>query len=265
MAEMNESRDAGTPAPEQESAKGGVGSWIAGVFMNPGATFASIADRLERPHPKDPAKTKDMSKWWLPVVLFIVVIAAVTIVTYPITADERTEAVREQLMERGGSEADIEMALQMSTGPVALVIGIVGIVIVVAIIFFVAAAIAHGVMKMVGGKGRYRHARAVVGWTMLIATLGSLVKLPIMIAKKSAIVETGPSLFFKDLEPSDTLFKFLSNFDIFTIWAMLVTVVALAVVYRTSHGKSAIAVAVLWILQILLITYVLPGGAGAGM
>jgi len=36
-------------------------------------------------------------------------------------------------------------------------------------------------------------------------------------------------------------------------------------VYRTSHGKSAIAVAVLWILQILLITYVLPGGAGAGM
>ena len=64
MAEMHESRDAGTPAPSQpEGAKSGIGSWITGVFMDPGATFASIAEKLERPHPKDPGKTKDMPKW----------------------------------------------------------------------------------------------------------------------------------------------------------------------------------------------------------
>ncbi len=267
MAELNESRDAATPAPAQpEAARSGIAGWITGVFMDPGTTFQGIADSVERPHPTDPAKTKDMSKWWLPVVLFIVVTAAITLYSYPtFVAPMQADAVREQVMERGGSEADVEMALKMSTGPVALVIGIVVMIILVGVFFFVAAAIAHGVMKMLGGKGRYRHARAVMGWTMLIAALGSLVKLPIMIAKKSAIVETGPSLFFKDLEPSDTLFKFLANFDIFTIWAMVVTVVALAVVYRTSYGKSAIAVAVLWILQILLITYVVPGGMGAGM
>ena len=267
MTEVGESKDAGAPATrEPESARKGIAGWITGVFMDPSGTFSNIAESLERPHPTDPSKTKDMSKWWLPVVLFIVVTAAITLYTYPtFVAPMQADAVREQVMERGGSEADVEMALKMAAGPVALVIGIVVMVIFVAIFFFVAAAIAHGMMKMLGGKGRYRHARTVMGWTMLITALGSLVKLPIMIAKKSVIVETGPSLFFKDLEPSQTLFKFLSNFDIFTIWAMVVTVVALAVVYRTSRDKAAIAVAVLWILQILLITYVVPGGMGAGM
>ena len=85
-----------------------------------------------------------------------------------------------------------------------------------------------------------------------------------MIAKSSMIVETGPSLFFKNLEPSDRLFKFLSSFDIFTIWWMVVMLVALAVAYRVSKGKAAVAVVLLWILLIVIATFT-PGGMGAGM
>jgi hypothetical protein len=150
------------------------------------------------------------------------------------------------------------------SGAMMLPMSIVGVVVVTLIIVFVMAGITHLIMKMVGGKGRYRHSRAVVAWSLLITALGSLIKLPIMIARDSMIVETGPSLFFKNLEPSDRLFKLLSSFDIFTIWSMVVLAIGLAVVYRVSTGKAWVAVAVLWILMILVTTFS-PGGMGAGM
>ena len=251
-------------AEVSESVKGGVVSWITGVFMDPRGTFTSIAASLERPHPTDPAKTKDMSKWWLPVIITIIVGVGIALYTVPtFIAPMQADAIREAVMERGGSEADVQQAMGVS-GAMMLPMSIVGVVVVTFIIVFVMAAILHLIMKMLGGKGKFRHARAVVAWTSLITTLGSLVKLPLMIAKDSMIVETGPSLFFKDLEPSDRLFKFLSSFDIFTIWAMVVTAVALIVVYRISQGKSMVAVAILWILLILLTTF-MPGGMGAGM
>lgn len=265
MAEVNESQGTGVPEPvESEGARSGIGSWIVGVFTSPGATFASIAERLERPHPKDATKTKDMSKWWLPVLIAIIIGIGLAFYTIPnFIAPMQADAVREAVMERGGTEADVQQALSVS-GAMMLPMGIIGIVIVTLIIVFLMALVLHLLMKMLGGKGKFRHARAVVAWTMLISTLGSIVKLPLMIAKDSVIVETGPSLFFKDLEPSDRLFKLLSSFDIFIIWAMVVTAIGAAVVYRVSTGKSWVAVAILWILVILLTTF-MPGGMGAGM
>ncbi len=261
MAEVNESRDAATPAPAQpEGARSGIAGWITGVFMDPGTTFRGIADSVERTSPTDPNKTKDMSKWWLPVLITIVVTIGIALYTVPaFVAPMLGDGIREAVMERGGTEADVQQALPM----VLFFLKAVAIVLPV-IILFIAAGVVHLIMKMVGGKGRFRHARAVVAWSMLITTLGDLVRLPIMIAKSSMIVETGPSLFFKNLESSNRLFKFLSGFDIFIIWWMVVMIVALAVVYRVSRGKSAVAVAVLWILLILFLTFA-QGGMGAGM
>jgi hypothetical protein len=265
MAEVNETRDAGTPAPsEPASARSGVGAWITGIFLDPRGTFAGIAESLERPHPKDPAKTKDMSRWWIPVLIMIVVSIGIALYTVPtFVAPMQEDAIREAVMERGGTEADVQQAMSVS-GAMMLPMSVIGVIVVSLIVIFVMAGVTHLLMKMLGGKGRFRHARAVIAWTALITTLGSLVKLPIMIAKNSMIVETGPSLFFKDLEPSDRLFKLLSSFDIFTIWGMVVTAVGLAVVYRVSTGKAWVAVAILWILLIVVTTFS-PGGMGAGM
>ncbi|MFH1864737.1 MAG: Yip1 family protein [Candidatus Eisenbacteria bacterium] len=265
MMEVGESKDAGAPAPGQpESARSGISGWITGVFMDPSGTFSNIAESLERPHPTDPSKTKDMSKWWLPVIITIVVGIGIALYTVPaFIAPMQADAIREAVMERGGTEADVEQAMSVS-GAMMVPMSLIGVVIVTFILVFVMAGIVHLLMKMLGGKGKFRHARAIVAWSSLITTLGSLVKLPMMIAKKSMIVETGPSLFFKNLEPSDRLFKFLSSFDVFTIWGMVVTAIGMAVVYRVSRGKSWLAVAILWIVIILISTFT-PGGMGAGM
>jgi hypothetical protein len=261
MADTFESTEAQEP---QSGKSGGVGSWIIGVFLDPKGTFEAMAGRLERPHPTDPAKTKDMSKWWIPILIAIVITIGITFYTIPnFIAPMQEEAVREAVMSRGGTEADVQQAMGMS-GAMMMPMAIIGVIIMTILIVFVAAGVFHLLMKMVGGKGRFRHARAVVAWSTLITTLGSLIKLPIMIAKESMIVETGPSLFFKNLEPSDKLFKFLSAFDVFTIWWMIVMLVGLAVTYRVSRGKAAVAVAIAWVLLMLITTFT-PGGMGAGM
>lgn len=265
MAEVSENRNAGAPAQGQpEGGRSGIAGWITGIFMDPSGTFSGIAERLEQPHPTDPSKTKDMSKWWLPVVIMIVVSIGIALYTVPtFIAPMQADAIREAVMERGGTEADVQQATSVS-GAMMLPMSIVGVIVVSFVIVFIEAGILHLLMKMLGGKGKFRHARAVVAWTALITTLGSLVKLPIMIAKNNMVVETGPSLFFKNLEPSDRLFKFLSGFDIFVIWAMVVMAVGTAIVYRVSRGKSWVAIAVLWVLMILIMTFT-PGGMGAGM
>ncbi len=265
MAEVSESRNAGAPAQGQpEGGRGGIAGWITGVFMDPGGTFAGIAGSLERPHPTDPSKTKDMSKWWIPVVIMIIVGVGVALYTVPtFIAPMQADAIREAVMERGGTEADVQQAMSVS-GAMMLPMSIIGVIVFTFLMVLVEAGILHLLMKMLGGKGKFRHARAVVAWSGLIPTLGSLVKLPMMIVKNNMIVETGPSLFFKNLEPSDRLFKLLSGFDIFYIWAMVVTAVGVSIVYRVSRGKSWVAVAILWILLILVMTFS-PGGMGAGM
>jgi hypothetical protein len=261
MAERAES----TAAPEPQSGStGGVGGWIGGVLFDPRSTFERIAESTERPHPTQPGRTKDMSKWWLPLIITIVVGVAVALYTVPrFVGPMQYEAIRESVIERGGTEEQVEQAIAMSSA-MMVPMSLVGVVVVTLIILFLTAGIAHLLMKMTGGKGRFRVARAVVAWSMLVTALGSIIKLPLMAVKDSMYVETSPTLFFADLEPSDRLYRFLTTLDIFTLWWLALLVIGLAVGYRTSHGKSSVAVVVLWILTVL-ITVFTPGGMGAGM
>jgi hypothetical protein len=261
MAELNRGQES---AGAIEEKAGGVGSWLVGVFFDPKSTFTSLADSVEKPHPKDSTKTKDASKWLIPVIITAIVAMGIALYTVPnFVAPMQADAIREVVAERGGTPEQAAQAIQTSTR-MMLPMSIVGAIVGTFVIVFVASGLAHLFMKMVGGKGRFRNARAVVAWSMLVGTLGSIIKLPLMIAKGSMFVETSPTLFFRNLEPSDRLYKFLSSFDIFTIWWVVILIVGLAIGYKTTRGKSAVAVVLLWILMILLATFS-PGGFGASM
>jgi hypothetical protein len=240
----------------------GVGAWIAGVFTDPKGTFGEIAGVMELPHPTDPAKTKDGSRWWIPFVIALVVSAAISAYTVPnIVIPKQMETTREMMIEQGATGADIDRAMEMSAA-VGVPLGIVGVVIVTVIIFFVAAGLTHLFAKMVGGKGRFRHARAITAYAMMITTLGSLVKLPMMIKQQTMVVSTGPAILLGDVEPTDKLFLFLnSGFDIFTLWSLAVTLIGVTFLYRLSMGKSAVAVILLWVVFTALGTF---GGGGFG-
>jgi hypothetical protein len=258
-------REASEEQPQAPAPAGrrGVGAWIAGVFTDPRGTFSEIAEVLELPHPTDRKKTKDGSKWWIPFVITLVVSTAIAAYTVPkIVMPERMADVRQTMIEQGATQADIDRVIQMSSA-VGGAIGVVAVLVVTAIIFFITAGLLHLFAKMVGGKGRFRHARAVAAYAMLITTLGSLIKLPIMVAKKTMFVETGLALFLKNAEPSDKLYRFfMAGFDIFTIWWVVVLVFGVAAVYRVPKGRAAVAAGLIWAILAILGTVGEGGGFG---
>jgi hypothetical protein len=256
MAEHGQGQDAG-------GAGGGVGAWLLGIFTEPKPTFQDVTAHLDVPHPTETGKTIDKSKWWIPVLIVAAISIAVTIYTIPnFVLPEQATAIRASVLERGGTAEQAEQAIAMS-GKVALPMGIIFAALGSFAVLFIAAGVIHLLMKMVGGKGKFRNARAVWAYTTLVYGLGALIKLPLMISKRSMFVETSPTLFFKALEPSDKLYKFLSGFDIFTIWQVVLLIIGLAVAYKTSMTKSGVIIVVLWLLATLLFTMI-PGGAFGG-
>ena len=235
---------------------GGVGSWIGGVFTDPKGAFTSLASMTSLPHPKDPAKTADRTRWWIPLIILAVVgVLMVTLVVIPYVAGpQQEEAIRAAVLERGGTEAQVQQALAQAQGfigPFAILGGILQAVVVV----FLTAAVVHLIMKLLGGKGTFRHARAITAYSMLISAVGTLIKLPLMRARETMYVETGAAIFFPDLEPSDRLYRFLfAGFDIFTIWWVVVFGIGLAAAYRVSKGKAYTAAIIIWLLTAALST-----------
>jgi len=257
---MNESTPNGTKANPWE--------WMLGIVTDPKGTFQAIEANLRRPHPTNPEKTVDRTRWWIPVVIAAVVGAVVAVYTVPnIVMPMQEEAIRESVMERGGTMEQAEQAIEMSSS-IGVPAGIVGAAIQVFVLLFVFAGVLHLLVKMLGGKGGFRGARAIVAFSMVISgIIAPLVKLPIMVTRKTMFVEIGPTVlpFFRDLEPSDRLYKFLfSGFDVFTIWWFVVVGVGLAVCYRVKAGKAATVAIILWALTTALFTFMNFGGAYGG-
>jgi hypothetical protein len=234
--------------------------WMFGVIVDPVNTFTQIVSRTSEPHPKDPAKTKDGTKWWIPVIVAAIAAVAVTLWIVPnIVVPMQRQMVSEMIFEQGGTDADVDRAMSVAS-KVALPSGIVGAGIQTFLMLFVTAGVLHLLMKMLGGKGSFRNGRAVVAYSMIVSVIGTIVKFPIMVSKKTMMPELGPTLLLPDLQPSDRLFKFLyTGFDVFTIWWMIVLILGLSVGYRVSRGKSVAVVVVLWALMSVFVMLI-PGG-----
>jgi len=256
--------ESGAAAPATSGPSPRVWRWMGGILADPRSTFEEIAGYLHLPHPTDHEKTVDRTRWWMPVLVVIVVSVAVAAYTVPnIVMPAQADMIRASVLDRGGTAEQADQAIKMS-GAIGVPAGIVGAAVGTFVMLFLVAAVVHGLSRLVGGKGKFRAARAVVAYSMIVSALGSLVKLPLMAARKTVYVETGPTLFFKDLEPSDRLYKFLSAFDVFTLWWIVLLGIGLAVAYRLSRSKAVTVTLILLILTIAMSVLIPTGGAFGG-
>jgi hypothetical protein len=86
-----------------------------------------------------------------------------------------------------------------------------------------------------------------------------------MLARKTVYVETGPALFFPGLEPSDSMYRFLSGLDVFTLWQIVVLSIGLAVAYKVSTAKAGIVLAALWLIFLFVASRFFPQGGAFGV
>jgi len=86
----------------------------------------------------------------------------------------------------------------------------------------------------------------------LITALGMLVKLPIVFAKGSIDVRTSLALLAPSTGIRTPLGVLLDSFDIFSIWAVVATVIGFAVLTGFNNKKSALIVVGLWLVYVLI-------------
>lgn len=224
------------------------------MFFSPRPVFESL-----RAHPK-----------WLDVLLIGIV--AGLLVYLPMSGiikDMSFERAQEQIEKVDGLSAEqreqaVERQRTFFNSPAfqALSIG-GGIAGPVVILLVYALLFVLGYGFLLGGQIKFKQAFAAACHLNLIFVLAGLVKLPLVLARKSVEVATSLALVLPATESKSIPYAVLDTFDIFTLWALVVMVGGMAAMTGVPKGKSwTFGVILLLLVMGIRVLGALMGGMG---
>jgi hypothetical protein len=212
-------------------------------------------------------RLREKPNWWLPLIITAVATVAATAVSvqYVDWSSQRETAVA-QMQERGMSEEDIEAAVQrmenFTSNPLMRYgLPVVGGLITHVIAVFFLALIYNLALPLLGASGNYLRTLAVTTNAALVAVPAALVKIILMVMRRSAEVGTSLALAFPNIE-SRFLSVVLARVDPFTIWQVILVGLGLKVVYDIKGSKSYWLAVVVWALFTLIFGLLATLGGG---
>ena len=230
------------PAPPVAAPSKNVFQRIAGVLFSPAETFEDIARKPD-------------ILW--PLLLVIIIGYATTILMMPRMDMDAALAEQEvQMKKQNMSDADIERAQNMGKG-VMKVMQFIGPALGVLWYLLVAVAL-WGACRMMGGQGDFKQAFSTTLYAWMPLILFSIILSIVAVARGSidptqmaTVVKSNPA-FLVDMKEQPVLASFLANFDIFTIWTVVLLVFGFSALSRLSKAKVATIVIVLWGLIVVV-------------
>ncbi|HTO94018.1 MAG TPA: YIP1 family protein [Bacteroidota bacterium] len=251
-----------TPAPPTEPVKQmSFTDKLAGIFSSPGDVYENV--RQTPP---------TSSNWFLPVVILVVIglIMAYVLTTNPTLADQMKRIASEQ-MEKGlqkqiaagkmtqeqANQARDQMESFGSKGPLifSYVSAVVGPFLLVFIPGLVYWLLGKWVMKV---SVPFMKVAEVVGLTLFIASLESIITLILQIGMNSVFASPSLAIFISNFSLDNTMHALASKINIFTIWTLIVTSIGLARLFMKDMPKVLVLVFALWILWTVITVF---GGA----
>jgi hypothetical protein len=214
------------------------------------------------------ARLKEKPSWLLPVALVLIFNIAATFVTtqYVDWTAQRDLAV-EQMQKRGMTQEQIDQAVEgmdkFYGSPIArfglplvgaLVTGIIGILL-LTIIYNVS-------LPMLGASGNFVRALSVVAWAGMALIPGAIIRIVLVLLKKSADVSTSLLLLAPNLK-GGFVAALLAQVDPFAIWQLILAGLGLKVVFDLKGSRSYILVFAVWL--VLTLIFSLLGARGAAM
>lgn len=221
-----------SPAPEAE--KGFIQRWID-IYFSPQAAYESIDRKPD---------------WVVPLLVVALIAAVSTFILFPVIVETQIQ----QLVDKQGMSYE-DAQSQVQQGEVFIkYIGPIGAIISTFVIAFIVAGAFFLVNNfLLGGESPYKKVLSVYSYTTLgIQTVGTIIAVPVMLAKNSFDVPFSPAAFLSADMKEDFIYKFLSKFDLFTIWMVVLLIIGFGVIYKFSRGKAATAVVGLWIIWIFV-------------
>jgi hypothetical protein len=102
------------------------------------------------------------------------------------------------------------------------------------------------------GRTTYRHLAAAVAHVALIVIPASIVQVPLVLAKGDINVQTSPAAFLSSAGDKGILYHFLAQFDVFFLWKLGLTVLAVSILGRIPVKRAAYGVAGAWVVWMLI-------------
>ncbi len=240
-----EEQNATASQPESAAAEMGFSDKLMNVFASPGELFEYVA--------KAPKQT---SNWALPLLLTTVIGIVFTFVafTQPPIQDEmarqRDKYVQQQIAAGKLTQEQADKAAEYSPkpgSPMFLIFGSVGVVLVMFATLFL-SALAFWLLGKFGFKSGATYGKVVevVGLSMYIMAVGSLLTLILVVAMGSMHATPSLALAVSDFDPMNKMHKFLSSINIMTFWYLGIVSIGLGKLFTVSLGKALTGVAVIW-------------------
>lgn len=231
----------------------------ADVFSAPGKLFTEVA-----------ASPVQNSSWVLPYVISLIISVVFTIALFSNQSlrDQTLEPQRHQMQERvEKGEITQEQADRaeefMASSSIMLLTGVVGTVVIVSIAVFGAPLILWFIVKFAfKALAGYKKMLEVYGLTSLIGILGTIVTLIMMHLFDSVRATPGASLLLmSNFDYTSFVHKFIASLNILTIWQTAVFGMGVAKVSNKSLGTGMIVSFGLWLIWVILSSFV---GLGIG-
>jgi hypothetical protein len=225
------------------------------IFSEPSKTFTALS--------KKPS-------WFVPVAILLIVGIISAFITYPFQVKLQVDAIQE--MDRLSPEQKQEIIERVEeqagqTGPRLLRSAIQPVVLVFFMVFGAAVFLWFGGNLLLGADVSFKKVLSIYSYSALVGVFGvpaTIVKLPLMMVKKSIMVQTSLAAVLPSADLKSVLFHSLSRFDIFEIWQIAVVSIGIAIVCNFSVKKSAGLVIGLWVVW-SIIAVVLGRIFGGGM
>ena len=231
---------------------------MVGVFTEPGNTFESIA------------ATKG-NYWLFPILVCLVLglIASVIVQSDPqllggmmdkqkkkmqegyeqqIKEGKKTQEQAQQEMEAASKFMDPNGTLFKVMAYAGPTVGVFVMFIIISLLYFLG-------LKIFKSTAAFTDVMNVVGLGMLISSIGGLVAMVLSVVM-GHLTSVGAGLFLKEENVGEKMYKLATSFDIFAIWEHVVYSIGLSKVGRISMGQSYTLVFGLWIIWILVSTFV---------
>ena len=204
------------------------------VFSSPSKVARSISDR---------------SDWKTPLAVVVLVMVVFTLVIYPYQA-----AYQRQMLEKLQKDTGREMDLDQLTKPTLAkrMFGVVGIAVATVLFAVIAGAVLNGISMLVGKSAGFARTLSLVSYGMIVAVAGSVVKIPLIVAKKSMDVRLSLAAFFPAVRIESPAGILLNSTDVFALWGVAVMAIGFAVLAQVGIKKSIAVVGGLYVVFVLL-------------
>ena len=237
-----------TPPASEESSEMSFSDKLMNVFSAPGELFENVAK-----------SEKQVSNWSVPLILTMIVSVIFVLVAFsqaPIQEqirDQTEKSIQKRVTEGKMTQEQADVALSKNPAqpgsPLFMIFGSLGAVVVTAMILFGFALAFWLVGKWVfKSTAVYGKVLEVVGLSMYISVLGSIITLLLVVAMGSLYATPSLALLVSQYDPTNTVHKLLSAISVFTFWYLIVISIGLGKIFSVSTEKTLAAVGVLWVL-----------------